>query len=75
MVVLPQDHPLAEENMFLVEELKNNPFIMIEKGIKAEITDIFLKNYIVSKPKYMTFDDYEVMSMLEKGLGISNLEQ
>ena len=71
MVVLPQSHPFAEAKMFPVEELKNYPFIMLEKGIKAEITDIFLNNKIVPNPKFTTFDDYAVMSMVEKGLGIA----
>ena len=75
MVVLPQSHPFAEAKMFPVEELKNYPFIMLEKGIKAEITDIFLNNKIVPNPKFTTFDDYAVMSMVEKGLGIAILPQ
>lgn len=73
MVVLPQNHPLAEVEVFPVEKLEDYPFIMLEKGIKAEITDIFLKNKIVPKPKFTTFDDYAVMSMVEKGLGIAIL--
>lgn len=73
MVVLPQNHPLAEKEIFPIEKLKDYPFIMLEKGIKAEITDIFLKNNIAVKPKYTTFDDYAVMSMVEKGLGIAIL--
>ncbi len=73
MVVLPQNHPLAEKAVISVGELTNYPFIMLEKGIKAEITEIFLKNNIIPKPKFTTFDDYAVMSMVEKGLGIAIL--
>lgn len=46
---------------------------MLEKGVKAEITDIFVKNGLTPKPKYTTFDDYAVMAMAEKGLGIAVL--
>lgn len=73
MVILPKGHPLAEKKVISVKELSNYPFIMLEKGIKAEITDILLKNHMVPRPKYTTFDDYAVMSMVEKGLGIAIL--
>ena len=73
LVVLPKDHPLADAEVFPVKALAEYPFIMLEKGVKAEMTDIFLKNGLVPKPKYTTFDDYAVMSMVEKGLGISVL--
>lgn len=73
MVVLPKDHPLAELEKFPVNALNEYPFILLEKGVKAEITDIFLGNNLIPKPKYTTWDDYAVMSMVEKGLGISIL--
>lgn len=73
MVVLPANHPLVNEELFPVKALADYPFIMLEKGVKAEITDIFVKNNLVSKPKYTTFDDYAVMAMVEKGLGIAIL--
>ena len=53
--------------------LGDTAFIMLEKGTKAEITDIFLNNGMTPKPKFTTFDDYAVMSMVEKGLGIAIL--
>lgn len=73
MVVLPVDHPLARAKVFPVEALNDYPFIMLEKGIKAEITNIFLRNHMTPKPKYTIFDDYAVMAMVEKGLGIAIL--
>lgn len=73
MVVLPANHPLVNEECFPVKALADYPFIMLEKGVKAEITDIFVKNNLVSKPKYTTFDDYAAMAMVEKGLGIAIL--
>ncbi len=73
MVVLPPEHPLAGADVFPVKALCDYPFIMLEKGIKAEITDIFVRNGLTPKPKYTTFDDYAVMSMVEKGLGLALL--
>lgn len=73
MVILSRNHPMADRNTFPVKALNDYPFIMLEKGVKAEITDIFVKNHMIPKPKFTTFDDYAVMSMVEKGLGISIL--
>jgi DNA-binding transcriptional LysR family regulator len=73
MVVLPKNHPLACKDTFPVSALNDYPFIMLEKSVKAEITDIFIKNHLTPRPKYTTFDDYAVMSMVEKGLGIGIL--
>ena len=73
MVVLPKDHPLAHADTFPVKSLQDDPFIMLEKGTKAEITEIYLKNGLTPKPKYTTFDDYAALSMVEKGLGIAIL--
>ena len=73
MVVLPKNHPMAELDKFPVQALNDYPFIMLEKNVKSETTEIFLKNKMVPKPKYTTFDDYAVMSMVEKNLGISIL--
>lgn len=73
MVILPRNHPLADAETFPVSALNDYPFIMLEKSIKAEVTEIFVKNGLTPKPKFTTIDDYAVMPMVEKGLGISIL--
>ena len=75
MVVLPKNHPLANEKAFPVKALNDYPFILLEKGAKAEITDIFVRNGMQPKPRITTWDDYAVMSMVEKGLGIAILPE
>ena len=43
MVVLPKDHPLAHADTFPVKSLQDDPFIMLEKGTKTEITENYQK--------------------------------
>ena len=43
MAVLPKDHPLAHADTFQVKSLQDDPFIMLQKGTKAEITEIYQK--------------------------------
>jgi DNA-binding transcriptional LysR family regulator len=47
--------------------------MLLEKGAKAEISEIFEKNNITPKIHFTTWDDYAIMSMVESGLGISIL--
>ncbi len=73
MVVLPEDHALADCEKFPVKALEDYPFMLLEKGAKAEISEIFERNGITPKVHFTTWDDYAVMSMVEKGLGIAIL--
>lgn len=75
MAVIPKDHPLAEESAFPVKALENEPFMLLEKGDKAEISNVFTVNGLSPDIKFTTWDDYAIMSMVEQGLGISILPQ
>lgn len=75
LVVLPENHPLAECDKFPVKALCDYPFMLLEKGAKAEISEIFEKNNITPNVHFTTWDDYAVMSMVEGGLGIAILPQ
>lgn len=73
MAVIPKDHPLAKEKTFPVKAFEKEPFMLLERGGKTDIMDLFLKNGVKPKVKFTTWDDYAVMSMVEQGLGISIL--
>ena len=75
LVVLPENHPLAECDKFPVKALCDYPFMLLEKGAKAEISEIFERNSITPNVHFTTWDDYAVMSMVEGGLGIAILPQ
>ena len=49
--------------------------MLLEKGAKAEVSEIFEKCGLTPNIRFTTWDDYAVMSMVEKGLGISILPQ
>ncbi len=74
-VVIPQNHPLADCEKFPINELLNSPFMLLEKGAKAEISEIFEKHEISPRISFTTWDDYAIMSMVENGLGISILPE
>lgn len=75
LVVLPENHSLADCERFPVKSLADYPFMLLEKGAKAEISEIFERCNISPKIHFTTWDDYAIMSMVESGLGISILPQ
>lgn len=75
LVVLPERHPLAGCDKFPVAALCIDPFMLLEKGAKAEVSEIFERCNLTPKVHFTTWDDYAIMSMVESGLGISILPQ
>ena len=75
LVVIPQSHSLAHREKFPVNGLLDSPFMLLEKGAKAEISEIFERHHISPQVNFTTWDDYAIMSMVENGLGISILPE
>ncbi len=75
MTIIPENHPLAGCEKFPVAALCDEPFMLLEKGAKAEISEIFERENLTPNVKLTTWDDYAVMSMVESGLGISILPE
>ena len=75
LVVLPEGHPLAEYRKIPVSALCEEPFMLLEKGAKAEVSEIFERSHLTPKVHFTTWDDYAIMSMVESGLGISVLPE
>ncbi len=75
MAIIPENHRLADCDKFPVAALCNDPFMLLEKGAKAEVSEIFERCGLTPKVHFTTWDDYAIMSMVESGLGISILPQ
>ncbi len=75
MAIIPEEHSLKEQEKFPVTALCDEPFMLLEKGAKAEISEVFERNNLTPNVKFTTWDDYAVMSMVESGLGIAILPE
>ncbi len=75
LVIIPETHRLRDCDRFPVSELCKEPFMLLEKGAKAEISKIFERSRLTPNIKFTTWDDYAVMSMVESGLGIAILPE
>lgn len=75
LAILPESHPLADMEKIPVAALCEEPFLLLEKGAKAEVSEIFERCSLTPKVHFTTWDDYAIMSMVESGLGISILPE
>lgn len=75
LAVLPENHELAGEKAIPVSALCKEPFMLLEKGAKAEVAEIFENNNLNPSVHFTTWDDYAIMSMIESGLGVSILPE
>ncbi len=75
LVVMPKDHPLAGAESFPVAALADEPFMLLEKGNGAEVERILRQFDLSPRIRFTTWDDYAIMAMVEKGLGISMLTE
>lgn len=75
MAIIPEDHPLAECEKFPLAKLCEEPFMLLERGAKTEVSEVFERNHQTPHVRFTTWDDYAIMSMVESGLGVSILPQ
>lgn len=72
-IVLPVNHPLAQKEKIDILDLENQPFLLLEHGGKTEVSELLEKNHVHPDIRFTTWEDFAIMTMAEKGLGIGIL--
>ena len=75
MAVLSANHPLASQNTVTLEQMANEPYILLDEGDINEPLSYFRSNHLEPQIRYRVHDDYTIMSMVELNLGVSILSQ
>lgn len=75
LVVLPEEHPLARKKKVRIQDLERQPFMLLEHGGRTEVTDLLERYQVHPQIRFTTWEDYAIMAMVEKGLGIGILPQ
>lgn len=75
LVILPENHPLADCERFPVSALSDDPFMLLERGANTEVAEILEQLGVRPKIQFTAWDDGAIMSMVESGLGISILHE
>ena len=73
--VLPLNHPLAQAPYVTLEDLVNEPFLLLEEGLLSEPLEAFHQQGLEPSVRLRVHDDYSILSMIEAGLGISILPE
>jgi len=75
MAVLPLDHPMKGKACYPVERFTQEAFIKAREEKDREIEHILRRLPVPVIPAYETNDDYTILAMVERGLGVSILPE
>ncbi len=75
LAVLPKGHPLCEQKEIDIHQLEGQPFLLLEHGGRTEVSELLEKSRVHPKIRFTTWEDYAIMAMAEKGLGIGILPE
>ncbi len=73
LAILPEAHPLAQEERISLAALCKEPFLMLEKDKNPETADFFRREGLSPNVRFTAWDDYAILSIVESGLGVSLL--
>lgn len=71
--IFPQGHILADNETVSITDLNNQPFLLLEHGGKTEVSDLLERYNVHPDIRFTTWEDFAIMAMVEKGMGISIL--
>lgn len=72
-VVLPEGHALAKKEAIAAEDLNGLPFLLLEHGGKTEVSELLERCHARPEIRFITWEDFAIMAMVERGLGVSIL--
>ncbi|MBQ0004792.1 MAG: LysR family transcriptional regulator [Clostridiales bacterium] len=71
VAVLPENHPLAEAEVFKIESFEGERFIMPEHGFDYDVVELLGQHGVVPDVYLSTFDSTILLEMVGRGLGVS----
>lgn len=75
LAVLPEGHALGENIFVNVEQLAQEPFILIDEGRGGGILHVMVAAHPEIDVQYRVADDYTILTMVENHLGIAVLPE
>ena len=73
LAVLPEGHPLADMDTVPLELMAKEPLIIVEEGGINTVLSAFSAAGLTPRVNFRIHDDYTILSMVEKGIGVSIL--
>ncbi len=73
LAVLPNEHRFTAKDSVSLEEMAGEPLIVVEEGGINTVVNAFDRAGLSPRIKFRLQDDYTILSMVEKGIGVSIL--
>ena len=71
IVVVPKNSPLAEFDAITLQQLVDEPFILIKEGERSAALQLFEQQHLKPRVEFTAQDDHAVIEMIRLGLGIT----
>lgn len=75
IAVLPADHPYAHKKRYPLSHCETEKFIMPALGRDDDVVDMLERNGVQPNIQFSTMENYSAISMIEKGLGMSIMNE
>lgn len=75
LCILPDNHLLHQADVLEFKEIEHEWFIMPKAGSDNDIRQIFKQHHVRPHVKFALDDDYAIVAMVRRGLGISILPE
>ena len=75
VIVLPKDHPRANDDVYPLDEAKNEVFIMQGEGEDIDTLDVLNRHNIIPNVRFTTVENHTAINMVEEGLGVSVMNE
>lgn len=73
--VFPAGHPLTGKEAVSLQDLAEEPYLLLEEGAYSEPLEAFQRAGVKPNVRLTVHDDYSILSMVEQGLGYSILAE
>jgi DNA-binding transcriptional LysR family regulator len=71
VAVLPATHPLSMENVISIEQLENEPFLLLKSGCENLVINAFQEKTLSLNTQFEVLENSTIISMVEAGLGVT----
>lgn len=75
LCILPNNHPLSNQDKVRIEQLENESFITLKSGYNHDIKRILKETGVTLKNRFEMADDQAIIAMVENELGVSTMPE
>lgn len=75
MAILPTNHPLANQDIYPLQNCENEEFIMPALGRDDDVAEMINRNNLNLNIAFSTLENYATLAMIEQGMGMSIMNE